>query len=141
MNAEKMWEMFGGRRSEFSSFAFGDDTDGLARLVYEGKKTATSSAAPLYELEGVPLPKRGECSVVLDSAGDAVCIIETTRVYVVPFSEVGAEHARMEGEGDLSLEYWRRVHREFFSECMAEAGLEFDEGMPVVCEEFEVVYR
>ncbi len=28
----------------------------------------------------------------------------------------------------------------FFSKCMAETGKLFDEDMPVVCEEFELVY-
>lgn len=45
-----------------------------------------------------------------------------------------------EGEGDGSLEYWRNVHDEFFSKEMAEIGKLFDEDMPVVCEEFELVF-
>ncbi len=38
-----------------------------------------------------------------------------------------------------TLEYWRSVHREFFSEELKEIGKTFDEGLAVVCEEFEVV--
>jgi uncharacterized protein YhfF len=33
------------------------------------------------------------------------------------------------------------VHVEFFSKCMAETGKLFDEDMPVVCEEFKLVYK
>lgn len=83
----------------------------------------------------------GEYSVILNDAEEAVCVIRTTKVDVVLFREVTAEHARKEGEGDRSLAYWRQVHEEFFTDCMAEAGLTFTEEMPVVCEEFEVVYR
>jgi len=39
----------------------------------------------------------------------------------------------------MSLEYWRRVHKEFFGEELKENNIEFSEDMLVVCEEFEVV--
>lgn len=86
------------------------------------------------------LPQEGSCSVVLNTRDEAVCIIRTTKVYLRSFWEVSAEHAFKEGEGDRSLEYWREVHREFFTREMEAAGLTFDENMPVVCEEFLRVY-
>lgn len=125
---------------EYETWAYGGDPDRLAELTRTGVKTATSSAGPLYGLEGEPLPQAGEYSVILDSQDEAVCVIRTTRVYTVPFDQVSAGHARREGEGDRSLEYWRRVHEDFFRRELAEAGLEFSLDMPVVCEEFEVVY-
>lgn len=143
MTGPELWEEFTsktGEHAEYDGWAFGADPDALAGLVRTGKKTATSSAGPLYELEGDPLPKAGEFSVILDGKNQAVCVVRTTKVYVVPFREVTPEHARLEGEGDLSLDYWRKVHRPFFARGLAEAGLLFDEDMPVVCEEFEVVY-
>lgn len=126
---------------EYEPWAYGAEPDELARLTRDGIKTATASAGPLYELEGEPLPQAGEYSVILDSRDEAVCVIRTTRVYTVPFNQVGAEQAFREGEGDRSLDYWRRVHEDFFRGELAGAGLEFSPEMPVVCEEFEVVYR
>ncbi|MBQ8278474.1 MAG: ASCH domain-containing protein [Roseburia sp.] len=144
MTAQEMWEAFVKEQNitetEYEAWAFGDDTDGLAELVKQGIKTGTSSAYPLYEVDGEPLPEASGYSVILNSKDEAVCIIENTKVYVVPFCEVSAEHAYKEGEGDRSLAYWREVHEEFFTECMAEAGLTFDENMKVVCEEFKLVY-
>lgn len=124
----------------YEAWAYGDDPDTLAELTRAGVKTATASAGPLYELEGEPLPEAGEYSVILDSRDEAVCVVRTTRVYTVPFNQVSAEQARKEGEGDHSLAYWRRVHEDFFRAELAEAGLEFSPTMPVVCEEFEVVW-
>ena len=144
MTAEKMWKKFVEKcnitDNEYDAWAFGDDADTLAELVRCGIKTGTSSAYPLYEIEGEPLPEASGYSVILNSKDEAVCIIENTKVYVVPFCEVSAKHAFKEGEGDRSLAYWRKVHEAFFSECMKEAGLAFDEDMKVVCEEFRVVY-
>lgn len=105
-----------------------------------GRKTATSSAYDLYREWQEDLPQPGAYSVILDSAGRARCLIQTTKVYVTPFCQVRASHARMEGEGDGSLSYWRQVHRKFFAECLAEAGIDFTEDTKVVCEEFRLVY-
>ena len=45
------------------------------------------------------------------------------------------------GEGDGSLAHWREVHRAFFTEELAGAGLCFTEDMPVLFEEFELLFR
>jgi len=39
------------------------------------------------------------------------------------------------------LEYWRKVHKKFFTEELKSLNQEFDENMELVCEEFEVVYK
>ena len=144
MTAQEMWEQFVNEQhieeEEYDAWAFGDDADVLAELVRRGIKTGTSSAYPLYEIEGEALPEASGYSVILDSKDEAVCIIENTKVYVVPFCEVTPDHAFKEGEGDRSLAYWRKVHEAYFTECMKEAGLTFDEDMKVVCEEFRVMY-
>ena len=145
MTGKELWNRFIQENNlpdcEYEAWAFGSDADLLADLVMSGTKTATASAYPLYELEKEPLPQAGEYSVILNSEENAVCVIQTTKVAVVPFNEVTAEHAYKEGEGDRSLDYWRKVHESFFTECLREAGLEFKPDMKVVCEEFVVVYK
>lgn len=144
MTAEELWEEFVRERrpesADYEAWAFGDDPDRLAELVLTGRKTATASVYPLYELERKPLPEAGEYSVILDSRDRAVCVIRTVRVSVAPFRDVSPEQAYREGEGDRSLAYWREVHERFFRWELAEAGLTFSPDMPVVCEEFEVVF-
>ena len=78
--------------------------------------------------------------MVLGADGQAVCIIRTEKVAVVPFCEVDAAHAFREGEGDKSLAFWRRAHEAFFSQELQRAGLAFGPDMKVVCEEFRVVW-
>ena len=145
MTAQQMWDKYKTiaqiEDNAYDSWTFGSDPDTLAALVLSGKKTATASVAVLYELEGEALPKAGEYSVILDSRDRALCIIRDTKVSVVPFRDVDAQHARLEGEGDLSLAYWRDVHRSCFSEWMQEDGLVFSEDTEIVLERFEVVYR
>ena len=144
MTAKELWKEYTRSNNidacKYQEWAFGSQPDLLADLVIRGEKTATASAYPLYESENEPLPKVGEYSVILNSTEDAVCIIQTTKVYIAPFSEVSEKHAYKEGEGDKSLSFWRGVHRIFFTQCLSAAGLAFDEHMKVVCEEFKVVY-
>ena len=144
MTEQELWEAFCKSRNitetEYEAWAFGEAPDELLELVLQGVKTATSSAFDLYELEGESVPQAGEYSVLLDSCGNAVCVIQTTKVYVERFDKVSEEHAYKEGEGDRSLDYWREVHENFFTNCLKEVGLAFDGNRKVVCEEFEVVY-
>ena len=117
MTDRELWSLFVQRENiketEYEVWAFGGKPDKLAELVIAGIKTATASAYPLYKFENEPLPKEGGYSVILNSNAEAVCVIKTTKVYVVPFSQVTQEHARKEGEGNKSLEYWQKVHRIF----------------------------
>ncbi|MBQ2493876.1 MAG: ASCH domain-containing protein [Bacilli bacterium] len=140
MNAEEMWKA-SKLRGEYEAWAFGGAPDKLADLVLRGIKTGTCSSYDLYQAEGEPIPHVGEYSVILNSCDEAVCIIQTTKIYIAPFSKATPEHAFKEGEGDRSLSYWQDVHREFFTEELQTIGKPFDESILLVYEEFEVVYR
>lgn len=129
--------------NKYEAYSFGNDEDTanqLAALVMAGKKRGTSSLYALYEIEDEELPAVNDYSIILNWAGEAQCIIQNTNVFLLPFNEVTPEFAKQEGEGDLSLDYWKRVHRKFFVDALKEIGKEFSEEMLVVCEVFEVVY-
>jgi uncharacterized protein YhfF len=125
------------------AWSFGDSaeqSDELLALVLAGTKTATASALRDYEAEEEPLPETGALSILLDGAGHPQALIEVTDVSVVPFDDVDDQHARHEGEGDLSLGHWRDAHRRFFTATGPDDAA-FDGAMDVVLERFRVVYR
>ena len=145
MKAEILWESYLTKHPEhtnkkYEAWAYGAVPDKLALLTLNGVKKAAASGYDLYQADQEPIPKKGEHSIILDGKGNAVCVIQTTHVTVVPFNEVTAEFAYKEGEGDRSLAYWRDVHETFFQEEFAHAKVPFTETSLVVCEEFEVVY-
>ena len=144
MKSDQMWQAYKILNQtigdKIDAWAFGVEADYLAELVLMGQKTATSSAFDLYAVGDEPLPKENELSVILDSKENAICIIETTKVEVIPFKEVSEDHAYKEGEGDKSLAYWRQVHEDFFKDCLGEAGLAFTPDSKVVLEEFRKIY-
>ena len=127
----------------YEAFYFGDSEEqanALAKLVLAGAKRATASAVWSFEAQGKRLPAPGDFSVVTDWAGTPLCIIETTRIDIMPFRDVSAEFAALEGESDGSLAHWRRGHRDYFSRECARAGRDFTENMLIACERFNVVF-
>ena len=139
MTADELWKK-SGLAGVYEAWAFGEAPDELSALVKDGIKTATCSSYDLYQAEIESLPKEGEYSIILNSLEEAICIIQTTKVYVAAFDQVTAEHAYKEGEGDRSLEYWRKVHENFLKKELASINRSFNRNTKVVCEEFEVVY-
>lgn len=126
-----------------SGFYFSDneqDANGLAKLVKRGRKRATSPSQWYFELRGEPIPQPGDLHVVTDWSGVAQCVIRTTRVEIVRYDQVTAEHAAAEGEGDGSLEYWRETHWWYYQRELAGSAFTAGPDMPVVCESFELVY-
>jgi uncharacterized protein YhfF len=116
------------------------DADALADLVLSGDKRATASLVWDYQDAGDPLPLVAERSIVTRWNGDAVCVIENTRVDILPYIEIDAEFARVEGEGDKSLAYWRAAHWSYFSNRCAQMGRTSTEDMAVVCQRFKVIF-
>jgi uncharacterized protein YhfF len=125
------------------AWAFGatpEQADELLALVLSGIKTATAGALWDYEAEGEELPTPGALGIVTDGRGVPHALVVMTRVEIVPFDEVSAEHAYLEGEGDRSLATWREVHERFFME-HAVHSRGFSRDMPVVLQRFAVLYR
>jgi uncharacterized protein YhfF len=128
----------------FEAFHFHDNEAGaneLAQLVLAGVKRATACLAWTYGNAGVSPPKPGSLSVVTCWDGKPMCVIETLEIEVLPFEQVTPEFAASEGEGDRSLDYWRRVHWAYFGRECARIGREPSQVMPVVCERFSVIYK
>lgn len=109
--------------------------DELAALVASGIKTASCGALASWQAEE-SAPKLGSYNIILNGQGEPVCVIRIISLRLVRFCDVTEAFARKEGEGDLSLEYWRKEHQRFFSA----AGI-FSEEMELVAEEFDVVER
>lgn len=117
-------------------WAFGDSpemADELVALVIAGQKRATCCSFASYQQDEHPVTP-GTYHIVLNGAGDAVCVIRTQALRLMRFNDMNAELAALEGEGDLSLEYWQQGHQAFF-----EREGTWSADMELVFEEFAVV--
>jgi uncharacterized protein YhfF len=117
------------------------DADECARLVLAGRKRATAPSLWGLLHRGEPVPTVGSLALVTAWDGEACAVIRTCRVVVLPFSAVSAEHAAAEGEGDGSLTWWRRTHREYYERELAHTPYAPTDDMPVVCQYFDIAYR
>ena len=125
------------------AWAFGatpEQADELLALVLSGTKTATAGALWDYEAEGEELPAPGALGIITDGRGVPHALVVMTQVDIVPFDQVSAEHAYLEGEGDRSLATWREVHERFFTEHAVHSH-GFSPDMPVVLQRFTVLYN
>ncbi|WP_299835235.1 ASCH domain-containing protein [uncultured Tenacibaculum sp.] len=148
-SAEVLWRNFlientNNRRKETPlSFYFCDnkkDANECAELVVKGIKKATATSLWWYKKNNEQLPKVGDQYIVTDWNGNAKAIIETTKVEQVPYNKITPEFAKTEGEGDKSLDYWKRVHEAYYKREMEPHGDKFDENMIIVCEYFKTIY-
>ncbi|MGM7671931.1 ASCH domain-containing protein [Microbacterium sp. A93] len=88
--------------------------DQLVAAILRGEKTATTSLAVEYEIEGEALPTVGDRAFVIDSDGEPVCIEEIVGVRVARLADVDLEHAIAEGEGFTTVAEWRVGHEGFW---------------------------
>ena len=114
-------------------------SEALLALIRLGRKRAGTGLLWAYEAEGEAIPVTGDIEIVVDHHNEPAIVTRITTVEVIPYGEVTAEYAAIEGEGDRSLAYWREAHWAFFSRECQRLGRTPDESMLVVCGVFEVV--
>lgn len=123
-------------KNNIEVWKFGTDkteSDYLFSLVKQGLKTATSY---LYD-ENFVTPNK--FSILCDWDGNEEIKLETINFHIVPFKDVTELHAYKEGEGDRTLNFWRKIHKDFFAKRLMLQGRTFSEDVLVVCEEFKML--
>lgn len=126
-----------------SNFYFCDnkrDADECAELVVKKIKQATSPSVWWFEKNNEPLPKIGDIAIVTNWEGSPKAIIRTTKVEIVKFKDITEQYAHIEGEGDKSLEYWKKVHWDYYQNEMKGFNESPNEEMAIVCEYFETIW-
>lgn len=127
-----------------ASFYFCDnqeEADLCAALVAAGKKRATAISIAELQVAGDAIPQVGAFAIVTDWAGKAVAVIRTSSVEIRRFREVDEAFARAEGEGDLTLEWWRAAHRAYYERVLAGSGHVVNADLEIVCERFELMFK
>ena len=115
-------------------------SEALLALIAQGRKRAGTSLLWACEADGQSIPSRGDIEVVVDHLNQPALVTRVIDVSVMAYNEVTAEYAAVEGEGDGSLDYWRKAHWAFFSRECGRIGREPTQTMPVVCSVFELLH-
>ena len=118
-----------------------EDANSSLKLVLNGAKRATSHSLLGLQLRKERLPKIGDITILTDWDGKARCIVRTVAVRLKPFFSIRSSYAKIEGEGDKSLDYWKKSHWDYYTRELEPYGRVPRESMIVVCEVFEKVYQ
>ena len=122
---------------------YGDSADlsnELLGLIKSGRKRAGTGLLWAYEHDREAIARKGDIEIVVDHLNQPALITRIVSSEIVAFNQVSAEYAAIEGEGDGSLDYWRKGHWNFFSRECRRIGREPTETMPVICNVFEVLH-
>ena len=149
-NVKEFWKSFCAANdlpddTEYHARTFSDSryslvTDEIAELARQGNKRGTCHLQLDFEKNAVPYRFPGDYMVVLNSTLTPLCVIQCRRLEFVAFNQVTDEFAASEGEGDLSYDYWAKVHKRYFVKLLETWGLDWDASINVVCESFETVW-
>ena len=126
----------------FSPMSIGsapEHADQGAALILNGVKTLTSSA--FWNYPDGKIPFVGALSVLVDGAGRPRGIVETTRVEIMPFGAISEEMAQDYGEGERTVDWWRRVMGELYRTSATRHGAAFTCHTALIWEWFAVVRR
>ncbi|NCN27850.1 ASCH domain-containing protein [bacterium] len=115
-------------------------TDELIALYKQGKKSAGSGLLEDYQSMGDPLPKVNDFWIVLDSKESPAILLKTVKVELNKYKDLPEYIAIAEGEDDLSVESWKRLHSEFFTPFLEKWGVKNLDEATVITEFFQVVY-
>ena len=111
----------------------------LIDLIRSGRKRAGTGLLWAYEHDGETIARTGDIEIVVDHRNRPALVTRIVTSEIVGFNDVTAEYAAIEGEGDGSLEYWRKGHWNFFSRECRRIGRDPVETMQVICNVFEVL--
>ncbi len=149
-SVKRLWHSFTMVHSEYQSLPmpqswyFCDnekDANECAQLVIQEKKRATCTSLWWFKKHNEPLPETGDINIVTNWKGQAKAIIRTTQTELIPYCEITASHAQLEGEGDQSLDYWRKVHWAYYNREMNPFEERATEDMVLVFESFELLWK
>ena len=126
----------------FIPFSIGstpETADEGATLILNGIKTLTSS--PFWDYPDGNIPFVGALAVLLDGSRRPRGIVETMQIEIMPFGAIAEEMARAYGEGERTVEWWRRVMGEFYRASAVRHGEVLTNDTRLIWEWFTVVHR
>ena len=116
-----------------------EHADEGAALILNGKKTLTSS--PFWDFPDGKVPFVGALSVLLDGSQGPRGIVKTTRIEIMPFAAITEEMARAYGEGERTVEWWRRVMGGYYRTSAARHNIALTDDTLLIWEWFVVVHH
>ena len=125
-----------------TAFGWGEKMqDELLKLILSGRKTATTSLTHWYGKDTHPLPQTGDFWIILDGHDHPSGIVQLTEITIKPVADVDTQFAWDEGEGDRTLDGWKKDHHAFWQQEAEREGFEFSDQMDAAFKRFKLVWK
>lgn len=95
--------------------------------------------APL-KINNENLPEIGELNIITNWNKIPKAIIKTTKTEIIKYKDITAQFAYIEVEGDRSLSYWKKVHKNYYSREMKGGKEKFTQDLLILCQYFKTIY-
>lgn len=146
-SSKKMWESFVKNNAELADdeyhiwrFVEGPEyRKNIFKRILNGEVTGESFSIDLFEANGADLPKIGEYNIVCDERDQAYCIVKTINITTTTFGAVNSHLAQVEGCKDV--DQWKKYNKNKYERICEKLDIEFNRGLPLFFEEFEIVYK
>jgi uncharacterized protein YhfF len=113
--------------------------DELVRLVGEGRKQATAHLDLDFHINQIRRREVGDYWVVVDTTMNPRYLVRITDVDARPFNLVEESFASREGERDISLAFWAKLHQDYFVLQCEDWGETWSDDLITVCEGFKLL--
>jgi len=126
-----------------TSYFIGDTPDSSEKglnLIKSGFKTATSELLLYFTVNHEELPTINKICIVRSLATSSICIVQTTKVEIVPFGLITEEFVQAYGETSPQLDQWYKVFTPYYEKSCESLGQKLERHTPLVTEWFKVLY-
>ncbi len=138
MNYISMWEEFR-KTNNLDDIDYGVyeyDQDDILKLL-NGSISAEISPYEVIRKNDYAIPFVGDYNIVVNDKEEAICIIKTVNVLMIPFNDIKENIAQKLGFSNLKV--FKEDYSKILEKEMKEINMSYDENTICVIEEFEIV--
>ena len=117
-----------------------DSTNAILELIRARDKTGTFTLRWITELTPQPVPRVGDCLVLIDFHGRPQLLVRLTGLHETTFGAVTDADIAVDGTPVRRLDVWKPLHTRYWNGLLAPFGREVADDMPFWVERFELLH-
>ena len=118
-----------------------DSTEQVLALIEAGDKTGSFTLPWIVAHTDQPLPRIGDCIILIDFSGRPRLLVRLTGIEEVTFGALDGRHTAVDGTPVRPLTIWKPLHTRYWNPMLKPFGLQVTDAMPVLVERLELLAR
>lgn len=135
-----MWSQFltNNQIEDVDYGVFQYDKEDLEKLM-SGKIKAEISPYEVIRVNDYAIPFVGDYNIIIDDKDNAICVIKTTKVSIIPFNDI--KEALAIKLGFDGLKEFKNIYKDILTSELKEININYQDEALCVIEEFEIIYK